>query len=306
MNREQDTDDIDVRESNKNARMWAVAGNHYSPCEAAVSKLVPGNYRIALTERGIYFVKRDLATDNLLELPDSATEKILEHMKVFWSREEKYREYKFIWKRGILLHGPPGGGKTSTVELLAKMIISNLQGVVIHIDDPAAAIMGLEAFRFIEPKTPLLLVVEDIDAVLENRGESALLNLLDGEFQTDNIVVVATTNYMERLDKRIRNRPSRFDVVMKIELPSDDARRMYLKHVHKRFVGELSSEVSKELEVWVKDTKGFSIAHLKELVLAVEVLEGKYPEQLNRLREMMNLRASSSDDNRKPGFGFSD
>lgn len=292
-----------LQEQNKKARMWSTSGTHFSPCEAAVPQLPPGNYRIVLSNRGLYFVKREIQTDDLLQLPDSATEHILNAMRVFWSREKAYRDYGFIWKRGILLYGPPGGGKTSTVELLAKIIINELKGVVVHVDDPRTAIHGLEAFRFIEPKTPLLLVMEDIDAMIENSSESALLNLLDGEFQTDNVVVVATTNYPERLDKRIRDRPSRFDILMNIDLPSDAAREEFLRRTHLRFGDEvLSEEVGKELETWVASTKGFSVAHLKELIIAVEVLGGEFKSQLARIKGMMSSRPSSDGDRGRLGF----
>lgn len=282
-------------------RMWAASGNHFTPCEEARDKLPPGNYRIAVTDRGIYFVKRGVETDALLELPDSATEKILAAMKVFWTREAAYDEYGFIWKRGIMLYGPPGGGKTSTIELLSNILIKDMHGIVVHVDDPGAAVAGLEAFRFIEPETPLLMVIEDIDAVIQNRNESALLNLLDGEFQTKNIVVIATTNYPERIDKRIMNRPSRFDVLVKIDLPTAPARKMYLERTNKRFQRDPEG-TKEELAKWVADTNGFSVAHLKELIIAVEVLGETYTNSLARLKEMLSIKLSSTDTGSKLGF----
>lgn len=273
----------------KNARMWAASGNHFTPCETAVPALPGGCYRIAVTDRGIYFVKKDLAIDELLELPDSATEEILEHMTTFWASEARYREFKFLWKRGIFLYGPPGSGKTSTIELLSRKVIG-LDGIVVFIDNPHHAIAGLEAFRFVEKTRKLLLVIEDIDAITANSGESALLNLLDGEFQTDNVVVVATTNYPERLDKRITNRPSRFDIVKKIGMPNEASRKVFLSIKNPRLQKE---EHAAELETWVKDTKEFSVAHMKELVIAAEVLQLGYKESLARIKKMMSGTISS-------------
>jgi len=282
----------------KNATMWAQSGNHFTPCETAKAQLPAGNFRIVATERGIYFVKKVLALDELLELPDSATEEVIHHMEIFWAREAKYREFKFLWKRGIFLYGPPGSGKTSTIELLSKRIV-DMDGIVVHIDDPATAIMGLEAFRFVEKTRKLLLVIEDIDAITANRSESALLNLLDGEFQTDNVVVVATSNYPEKLDKRIINRPSRFDVTKEIGMPSEAARKMYLQKKNLR-LSKPGAEA--ELEQWVKDSKNFSIAHIKEMIIAVEVLGLDYKLSYDRIKRMTTQTLSSTGGGGSLGF----
>jgi SpoVK/Ycf46/Vps4 family AAA+-type ATPase len=279
--------------------MWSVAGGvHFYPCDKVEEQLPPGQYIIENSDtKGIFFTHKEVCLDSLLILPDDTSEKIIKGIELFWTRESRFRERGFLWKRGILLYGPPGSGKTSTVQILSKKI-QELGGLSIYCTYPVVDARGLEILRRIEPDRPIIYILEDLDAIIEKYGESEVLALLDGELQIDNVVFVATTNYPEELDDRIKNRPSRFDEVIPIGMPSESARGIYLSHVSKalRDDEELRNK-------WVKDTKNFSIAHLKELVVSVEVLDVEYNSALKRLKTMMTQNVSSDDfDKNKAGF----
>lgn len=280
------------------AKMWAVAGNEYFPCEQAVDELPVGQYTIESSQmRGIYFNKKDVTLDSLLTLPDSASEDILEHIEQFWTREQHYRDFGFLWKRGIMLWGPPGSGKTSTLQLVSNQVIQK-GGIAVYVTVPHIAAKGLEMLRIVEPKRPLVVMLEDIDAIIENYGEADLLAILDGELQIDNVVFIATTNYPERLDKRFKNRPSRFDIVKKIGMPNRDARRIFLLNKNPRL-----KENEEELRLWVDKTDGFSIAHIKELIVSVEVFGVSFEEAHERLYTMINIEFSAEDGYERK-FGF--
>lgn len=294
--------DINRRSREVNPKMWAVyGGDSYSPCEKAVDVLPVGQYTIGSSQEiGIYFSKKDVNLDDLLVLPDSASESIITSIKQFWTREEKFRRLGFLWKRGILLWGPPGSGKTSTLQLISSMIVEQ-GGISVYVTDPSLAAVGLEKLRRIEPKRPIVVMLEDIDAITERYGEAGLLALLDGELQIDNVAFIATTNYPERLDRRFINRPSRFDIVKKIGMPSSEARSIFLRTKNPRLA---SDENRMELEQWVTLTKEFSIAHLKELVVSVEVFDVTVEEAVQRLRAMIDIPITSSDRDGKVPVGF--
>lgn len=116
--------------------------------------------------------------------------------------------------------------------------------------------------------------------------EERLLSLLDGKTQVDHILSIGTTNYSERLDQRLLARPSRFDRVELIGLPSADVRRAYLE----RRVPDL---VGAELERWVELSEGFSLAHLKELVLTVCCLGADVSQATARLKSGFRQKHSS-------------
>lgn len=281
-------------------RMWAVyGGRNYSACEKAVESLPPGQYTIDVNDNiGIFFRKEDINLDELMILPDSRSSEVIEEIQRFWTLEDKFREFGFLWKRGVMLWGPPGSGKTSTLQLISKNIVE-AGGVSIYITNPELASRGLKQLRPVEPARPVVIMVEDIDAIVEEYGEADLLALMDGELQIDNVVFVATTNYPERLDKRFINRPSRFDIVKKIGMPSADARCVYLTAKNKRLAEE---DNAAELAVWIDETKNFSIAHIKELIISVEVFGQSLDKASARLRKMSEEVSSTKGEGGRVGF----
>ena len=208
--------------------MWAKRGDSFYACEEAVKELTSGFYIIQMTDQGLYFTKSIPITDELIEIPNDATSVILRHLETFWDSKEKYEAHNVIWKRGILLHGDPGCGKTSTIHLVSQKVI-NRNGIVIFASNPKATAAALRTFRTIEKDRPILLIMEEIETIAEHH-ETELLSLLDGEIQVDNIVVVATTNHIARLGKRIVDRPRRFDVIEKIHAPDEYARRYFIEN----------------------------------------------------------------------------
>lgn len=287
-------------------QMWAVyGGRNYSACEKAVPEIPPGQYTVEQSNQlGIYFSRTTVTLDELIALPDSVSEQVISDIELFWEKEEHFRKFGFMWKRGVLLWGPPGSGKTSTLQVIADRVIQR-GGIAIYVDHPGVAAKGLKQLRGVEPDRPLIVMLEDIDAIIDNYGESDLLALMDGELQIDNVVFVATTNYPERLDKRFINRPSRFDIVKKIGMPNEVARETYLRSKCTRLDGD-DFQAKDELRQWVDATKGFSIAHMKELIVSVEVFGVDISTASQRLRTMMDVQPKSSDAEREEGtsFGF--
>ena len=296
--------DISAPSSDNKGRqmsMWATNGKDFFPTEKTVKTLEPGQYIVEYSDgTGPYFTLQDINLDDLLVLPDSNSEKVLKHIDYFWSIEDKFRELGFLWKRGILLWGPPGSGKTSTVQQLSKQIV-DLGGITIYCTSPHLTAQGLSVLRRIEKDRPIVVILEDMDAIVNRHGEADLLAMLDGEHQTDNVVFVATTNYPELLDKRFINRPSRFDEIMKIGMPSADAREFYLANKNPRL-----ADNPEELAEWVDLTEGFSIAHLKEMIISIEGF-GKTVRQAHaRLQAMMDATPSDYQQthDKMSGFGF--
>ena len=104
---------------------------------------------------------------------------------------------------------------------------------------------------------------------------------MDGVKQIENVVYIATTNYPEKLQERITNRPSRFDRRYKVEMPSNEIRRSYIKN-------KLSDQDISNIDIdrWVKETDNMSLSHLKELIISVVVMGKDFDEALNSLKEM--------------------
>src|SRR5581483_11494126 len=109
--------------------------------------------------------------------------------------------------------------------------IVNMGGVVINFSNPDVFMMGMRTLRQIQPDVPVIVIMEDVDAILEHYNESSVLNILDGADKIDNTVFIATTNYPEELSDRIVDRPSRFDKRFKVPMPDAKVRAFYLEHL---------------------------------------------------------------------------
>lgn len=281
-----------------NSSMWSLHDSiNYFPCERAVDALPAWQYVFTETDAGTAITRKDVNLDELIRFEDGEFNMIMRELESFWSSEDKFRDYGLLFKRGILLWGPPGSGKTSLVQIVSQMIVER-GGLALYIDNPYTASRGLLRLRQIEPNRKLVLIIEDIDTVINNHSEHSVLALLDGELQIDNVVIIATTNYPERLDRRLVNRPSRFDLVRFIGMPTPETRSIYLKTKNPRLDGE-------ELTMWVKKTDNFSLSHLREVIAAVECLGHDLDTTIARLRKMMADKPSSDDYMHATGdFGF--
>ena len=270
---------------------WSTADDRvYRPIHRTRQKLPPGYYEVCHNNTiGLYFQRKTVCTESLMRFPDSVSLKVVQEIETFWMKEPLYRQFGLAYKRGILLFGPPGGGKTCTVQLLCEDVIGR-GGIVIEFSNPALVKLGVDILREIQPDVPIVLMMEDIDAILETFNESDVLNILDGVNKIDRAVYVATTNYPERLGARIVNRPSRFDKRHKIPMPSEIARRMYLEHLL-----ELGAPNEINVDAWVADMDGLSLAHLKELFVAVAILGMDYETTVKVLQSMREKVTSDQD-----------
>jgi hypothetical protein len=271
---------------------WARSDDLFWPAAETCDALDAGFYKFDnRSPMGACLQKITISTDNLIRLPDTAAEAVLAEFSTFWGLKDRFTQRGFLHKRGILLWGNPGSGKTASMMLMADDIIHKHGGIVCEIDNPTLAAACLANIRKIEPKRRIVAFLEDLDALVDRYGENTFLSLLDGETQVDNIVYVASTNYPERLDKRFVDRPSRFDTVKWIGMPSANARRVYLQ------TKEPSLD-SDELEQWVVKTDGFSVAHLRELVILVKCFDHPLDVAIHRL-ESMRMRQPNSEDTRQ-------
>lgn len=286
-----------AKSDRENHSQWALGGNgKFMPVGATLPRLpagiyetfaVPGMWGLELTA---------VASDGIYILPDMATEDVLTEVNRFWESEQKYRDHNLLYKRGIILWGPPGGGKTVAVKLLMNELVKK-DGIVIVAQSIPLVITCLKAVRRVEPKRNLIVVLEDIDEIINYNGESSVLSMLDGENNVDNILHLATTNYPDRLGARIINRPSRFDRRVYVGMPSDEARTVYFQ---KATNNGLSTADNVK---WVKDTKDMSIAHMRELVAAVYCLGQPYEQVIDRLVKMAEA-VKSEDGFNNPSVGF--
>jgi AAA+ superfamily predicted ATPase len=296
------------KEIKKSCTQWLIIDNEFRPIGRTVKNLLPGFYKILYDHntRAPYLKKQMICAEKIIEFPDITLTNIIKDIETFWESKQLYDDYQFVYKRGYLLYGPPGCGKTSVIYLLSEKLINIYKGVVISIqttDDLFYLEETIETIKTIESDKKIILVLEDIDNFTDSDKEimSKLLNILDGNMRIDNCVIIATTNYPEKLKERISNRPSRFDIRYEIKLPNQDIRKFYIEHF-------LKPKDLKTIDInkIVKDTEGFTIDHLKELILSVFVLKKDYIFALEEIQNMKNNGTIKSTPLNKKSIGFKD
>ena len=155
-------------------------------------------------------------------------EAVVKDVREFMTSESWYRERGIPYRRGYLLHGPPGCGKTSFIAALAGELEYSI--CVLNLSDRTMGDDRL-AHRLADAPENSIILLEDIDAAFVSRELSAeaetayqganrltfsgLLNAIDGVTSTEGRIVFMTTNYFERLDPALI-RPGRVDYIEQI------------------------------------------------------------------------------------------
>ena len=148
--------------------------------------------------------------------------------------------------KGVLLHGPPGTGKTMIAKAVANEtnahftsingpeIISKYYGEsekqLREIFDDAAS--NAPAVIFIDELDSIAPKREDVSGEVERRVVAQLLTLMDGMQGRDNVVVIGATNRPDAIDQALR-RPGRFDRELEIGVPDKNGRREIV-NIHTR------------------------------------------------------------------------
>ena len=280
---------------------WSTSDDkRFFPAGKTERKLTPGVYDIQHNNNGIFFEQIPVLTKGLIRFPETNSDKVVTEIQKFWKKESIFRKFNLTYKRGIILWGPPGSGKSCTIQFIMRDVVDR-GGVVIKFTNPSLFVEGIRKFREIQKDTPIVVLMEDIDSILEMYCESEVLNILDGVNQIEKVVFLATTNHPERLGARIINRPSRFDKRFKIGHPNAESRRLYFEYI----IGEENIKSMKiDLDKWVEDTEQMSIAHLGELFTAVAILGDAYEDAIESLSLMKEERPDSSEDEFRKPVGF--
>lgn len=263
--------------TNEEISLWVKEKDIIKPSTNIIilNKLEPGVYTADYSRDFGYFCRKlESSSDELFIFSDSITEDLLAEINLFWKKKDKFIEQKLIHKRGILLEGYPGTGKSSIITQLSDEVIKQ-GGVVFKVSNfrnlnDYVGFMRV-GFRKIQPETPIITILEDIDQYEE--VDTELLDFLDGKTHINHHVVIATSNNTEEISDTFL-RPSRLDLKIEVPLPSAKTREEYFK-----FKG-VPEEVVKDLVI--KSDK-CSLADLKEIYICIYLLDYSIDDALMKV-----------------------
>lgn len=223
--------------------------------------LEPGIYKISDDYKGTYVTKEPLYTDSLISLNTSAPfVRLMKEVRGFLSPMalKMTKDFGLIHRRGFLLYGPPGSGKSSLINMVANELAAT-HGVITFLNPSPSEFSEIgKAIHDLNPNQFMLVVYEDFENWIDS---TELLALLDGQKSVPNVIYIATTNYIEQLPERIINRPSRFATRIEVANPPVEVRYEFFKgHIPESYRTEI------DLNVWAEATDGLMIDHLKHVV----------------------------------------
>lgn len=230
-----------------------------------------------------------------LTLDQSITNLLKHDFELFFEREHWFRQMGLPFRRGYLLHGPPGCGKSSAIRAMTcsrGLTAYTMRFFNPHVDDGDLD----DLFSRAAQNAPSMVILEDIDRVFPRVGHSktqislqALLNALDGVGTGEGIITVGTANEPTALDPAILKRPGRFDRVVLFPLPTPDLRREYFQKLP-------ISLADPDLDLIADETDGMSFAQLREIhILAAQLafVDGREIVAEDLLDAVWKLRQSS-------------
>lgn len=192
-------------------------------------------------------------------LPNTTLTTLKAHIHQFLNSKDWYKKFEIPYRTGVILEGPPGTGKTSTSlaicgEFNCDLYIVNLSSTSdttlgkMFKDIPNKAVVLIEdidSYKVAttrepvrtkpseQPKDPADMIAEEVKAPVEGFFDmgslSGLLNAIDGVASSEDRILIATTNHIEKLDKALI-RPGRFELILKIDNMNDEVcRKMFAK-----------------------------------------------------------------------------
>jgi AAA+ superfamily predicted ATPase len=209
----------------------------------------------------------EVALDDVVFEPD-VWAAIRQQVLDFVEMEQAFRAVRLPFRRGVILAGPPGVGKTLLFRALTHRLIGRCTVLWLTARAVPDAAAVTRVFELARSLAPTLMLWEDVDLTVRDRnaGNAAvlgeLLAQLDGPASSDGVIACASTNDPSVLDEALSARPSRFDRIVAVGPPCEAGRARMLE----RFVADIP-HVSADLAWVAREAVDMTGADLRELVI---------------------------------------
>lgn len=269
-------------------------------------------YKRQKIQGSLDFIKQDrpYSWDDLV-LDPKTLQTLQQNLLTVLTKREIYASLGISSKRGIILSGPPGTGKT----MCGKVLCSTMPDWSFIWVSPGdlSRVENIKAYcDLAKTIAPTILFLEDLDLHFQSRDSNAessllgeLMNQLDGINDVSNIVVIGTTNKPGQLEEALAKRPGRFDKIIKFGNPTREVREQLFQKFGAGKLGDIDWD---KLAVEAKDLSG---AQVKEVITQaiLKILDkytsGEPPKiQLSTDDLIESIRAGKGKDFTPSSLGF--
>jgi len=215
-----------------------------------------------ITPAGEFLPIPNLTFDDV-KLPKEKKEAIRVGALEFFKKKEIYDKNNIPYKRGLILTGLPGTGKTLTGKILLAQ--SDCTFIWVTSDMVCYSEDVKYLYDMAKELAPCILFMEDLDDYLEKNSSIGVIKTqMDGLTLVDGICTILCTNYPDRLPKALLDRPSRFDEVIVFNLPDKQLRYEILAKLAIPMNIENKNECLLSIAEKSEELTG---AHLKEILV---------------------------------------
>lgn len=277
-------------------------------------KIKPGIYDLKKSMAGLMLLEVEFSLSKTLSSINN-TKAIKSEMDLFFRKLDVYKRRNLPPKRAVLLHGPAGTGKTTSIKKAVLELIKEDPGTACiiwptsEIEPEQVSQLFTHQLEYAEGVTRIILIAEDIGGqAVDTYGRSkasvtsGMLNFLDGTNVIFKIptFIIATTNYPENLLEVLADRPGRFDQLLELPAPDLNERIELVEFLAER---PLTQEESSALGI--KGAEKLSIAHLRELIIRSELHDKTYEAVIKEMVEHTENVQRGFAEKKKQGFGLS-
>jgi hypothetical protein len=236
-----------------NQSPWGLAGIglvYREPDEAAVIALVRGliresnpfKNRVVLVNRDLRTVRSRMSERSWNDIvPHEQARAELDFIAASIRDREMLKAEGLSIRRGLLLSGPPGDGKSSAIECFTNAIAGEATVIIVEAVDHIRSI-----YHLAQMLAPTVVILEDLDLMTKNRQNiygslgkddvtGELLQVLSGGSAYADVVTIATTNHPEAIDEALAKRAGRFDAHVRMGYPGDTDKQRILNLYLDRF-----------------------------------------------------------------------
>lgn len=222
--------------------------NHVDKKEETTEHLPPGIYRFDV-EGGLFFSRpifiKEAYRDGLIDLKGQPFDGVKKKLSGFFNEKtvEIYKDTQTRHFIGCMLYGPPGTGKTCFIDIVCNHFSKVRDAVTLRITDAENLENLNEIVKMLRNNTDRMVIIllEELDKIMESgwgrsKIEKWLIDFCDGQNTPSNVLMIASTNHIDKIPASLKERPSRFSIVNEVDtIPTEIALQLVKKLVPEKY-----------------------------------------------------------------------